>query len=339
MTATSSHPAMAGDAETCTSSATTAYAVFGGTLRSELPFPELEPCDASDAALPEWSLRIGDEPPPRPEAVPCGERQIGPERYRLLRVERGFRLEYSHAGTFDVDPSAGALTWYPGGETATRGELARSIVLGPALALMLEAQGHLCLHGGAVGVPDGAVAFVAPKHHGKSTLVMAMVRGGAEFLSDDTIAVAPGRPCMLKPGVRSARLWADSAETLRVEELCERVVTGIKTNASGFHGTTSARESIPLRAIYLLHPEPPSSASPPCWRVPLPPGAAVATLGQQAKLPDTLVGFAAAGRRLSVAARVASEVPVFELHLVRDFAALPDVVSRIVGWHADGSTT
>lgn len=311
--------------------ATTAYAVFGGTLRSELPFPEL---DVAPDTRTDWTVRIGDDPPAFPEAVQCGERQIGPERYRLLRTEQGFRLEYSHAGTFDIVPGTGDVTWYPGGDLSTREELARSIVLGPALALMLEAQGHLCLHGGAVGVGDGAIAFIAPKHHGKSTLVMALVRGGAEFLSDDTIAVAPGRPSMLKPGVRSARLWQDSAEQLRVNELCERVITGIKTSASGFHASTRASDAIPLRGIYLLHPEPPTGEAPPCWRVPLARGGAVATLGQQAKLPDTLVGFAAAGRRLAVAARVAGDVPVYELHLARSFAALPDVVTQIIAWHA-----
>ena len=40
---------------------------------------------------------------PRPEAVELlGVREIGPERYQLSRTPRGLRLEYSHAGTFDI---------------------------------------------------------------------------------------------------------------------------------------------------------------------------------------------------------------------------------------------
>ncbi|HYD54490.1 MAG TPA: hypothetical protein VEA99_17790 [Gemmatimonadaceae bacterium] len=310
------------------------YAVFGGVLRSELPFVEL---DVAPCETPDWRLRIGVQPPAREGLLPCGERALGPEHYRLSRFDGGFRLEYSHAGIFDLELDSATVTWYPRGEGDEHVELARSIVLGPMLALALEARGHLCLHGGAVQLGDGAVAFVAPKHHGKSTLVTALARSGARFISDDTLAVLPGAACVLRPGVNSARLWEDSARALRVDELCDRVVDGIKTVASGFGEAAPAGASLPLRAVYLLTPERDDADAPACRRTPLPPLAAAATLAQQAKLPDTLVGFAAAGARLALAARIASVVPVHRLHVARSFARLPEVVAQLRAWHGDAT--
>jgi hypothetical protein len=306
------------------------YRVFGGVLRSQLEFPELEP---SVGGAPTWLLRVGESAPERPGATIRGERQIGPERYRLLALDEGARLEYSHAGVFELSFARGEIVWYPNGYDETQRELARSIVLGPVLALALEAAGHLCLHGSAVALRDGAVAFVAPKHHGKSTLAMALARAGARFISDDTLALRPGTPTLLHPGVTSARLWDDTARELRVGELCERVVTGVKTTAAGFSADRVARAPVPLSAVYLIEPEYADEAKVPVRRTILTRPQAAATLAQQAKLPDSLVGYTAAGLRLSTAVRLASSVSVYRLHVARNFGLLPEVVKQIVDWH------
>jgi hypothetical protein len=306
------------------------YRVFGSVLRSELEFPELE---SSTAGTPTWSLRVGNDAPERADLALRGERQIGSERYRLLAFDGGARLEYSHAGVFDLSFNDGVIAWYPNGRDDAKCELARSIVLGPVLALALEASGHLCLHGSAVALQDGAVAFVAPKHHGKSTLAMALARAGAHFISDDSLALRPGVPTLLQPGVTSARLWDDTARELHVDELCDRVVTGIKTTATGFADDRVVRVATPLSAVYLIEPEYADDSAAPVRRTALSRPQAAATLAQQAKLPDSLVGYAAAGARLGTAVRLAARVPVYRLHVARSFGLLPEVVQQIVDWH------
>src|SRR5437867_8392130 len=75
------------------------YAVFGGRLRSEIDFPELV---RSPGEHPDWTFRVSSRQPPATRVELVGERRLGSEHYRLSRADAGFRLEYSHAGTFDI---------------------------------------------------------------------------------------------------------------------------------------------------------------------------------------------------------------------------------------------
>jgi hypothetical protein len=68
------------------------------------------------------------------------------------------------------------------------------------------------------------------------------------------------------------------------------------------------------------------------WRVELSHAEATIALSQQAKLADPLVGLAAAGKRLRLAAAVAAEVPTWNLHIVRDFERLDRSVERLFAW-------
>jgi hypothetical protein len=124
------------------------YGVFGGRLRSELQFPDLAPVSAAAA---DWTLRVSDaEVAPDETLALVGERQLGLETYRLFSGPQRIRLEYSHAGSFDISLDGTEITWYRRDDVIL--ELVRSIVLGPALAIALELAGVFCLHGSAVSV-------------------------------------------------------------------------------------------------------------------------------------------------------------------------------------------
>lgn len=303
------------------------YSVLGDVLESELAFPDL-PEVANGRGR--WRLTIGHgEPPPHPMA-PLGSRTLGPERYRLWQGEVGFRLEYSHAGTFEIREGGRNVVWYPSPEADP--ELARAIVLGPVLALALEIAGELCLHGSAVTAGAGAIAFLGGKYHGKSTLATALTAAGATLVSDDIVAIRPGAGSM-RPGVASVRLWEDSAAALRVSDLCERVTPGIKTTASGFGESIPATTRLPVHALYLLSPEPADADPRPCWRTPLRGPAAAVGLAHQTKLPADLVGRGRAGLQLGLAAAVAARVPVMRLHVVRDLSRLDATVAQLMEWH------
>lgn len=306
-----------------------AYAVLGGVLRSALPFPELPPADAASA--PTWTLRVGEGEPPSRPLVCLGERRVGSERLALWRTPDGLRLAYSHAGVFDLATDGAEVVWYGSADAAP--ELVRAMVLGPVLALAMEARGCLCLHGSAVAVDGRAIVFLGPKHFGKSTLATALVAGGACLVGDDVVAVQPGPPPRVRPGVASVRLWADAARRLRVDTLCDTVIPGIKTTALAFGGRACQAEDTPLAALYLLEPVPPGRAGAPVRRAPLVRTAAAVALAHQTKLSDALVGLAGAGRQLRAAAAVAATTPVFTLRVERDFDALPAVVERLLAWH------
>jgi hypothetical protein len=304
------------------------YAVYGGLLRSDLDFPELVPREGTRH---DWRLRVIDcAPPVERDLVLRGERQIGVESYRLWSGPSRLRLEYSHAGCFDITRQGSVITWYRRPDALE--ELVRNIVLGPALALSLDLAGLMCLHGSAVAIDGQAVVFLGPKYHGKSTLATAMTAAGARLLGDDLVPIELDGHPRVRPGVASVRLWNDAASALAVDRICESVAAGVKTTASGFARDALALADVPVRAVYLLSPERPGGATRPCWRTRLPVGAATIAIAQQAKLPDALIGLRAAGDRLRAAAALASAVPVFMLHTVRDFTQLDAVTRQIADW-------
>jgi hypothetical protein len=318
------------------------YGAFGGTLRSAIDFPEL---GERIAGSPDWTLHAVNGAPSLCDATPLGERKVGGETYRLAAIPGGLRLEYSHAGTFDIVDGGSSIHWYCVRDTQL--ELVRAIVLGPVLALALEASGHFCLHGSAVAFGDRAVGFLAPKHHGKSTLAVALAAAGARFVGDDTLAVRPGSPAILRPGIGSVRLWRDAAIALRVGLLCDTVIPGVKITAAGFHEPIVQRQALPLAAIYVLDPvvidaEPRGDgtwpAGGPTTRHRLNPAAAAVSLAHHTKLPDSLVGIRVAATRLRGAASIAATVPVFSLRIARDFARLPEAVQQLFAWHSADAT-
>ena len=304
------------------------YSVFGGVLRSQLPFPEL--VSASGRAA-DWTMRVVRDAPSRCDAQQLGERQTGAEHYRLWRLAHALRLEYSHAGIFDVSIDGSTIVWYCRGDVPA--ELVRTIVLGPALAIALEQRGLLCLHGSAVAVKDRTIAFVAPKHYGKSTLATALVGAGAQLLGDDLVAITPDSPPRIRPGIASVRLWEDAATHLEIGRHFDQVLRGVKTTAANPVNRASSLPELPVGGIYVLHPQLSGDGSDVVRRERLSSVGGAVTLAHHAKLPDSLVGLEAASKRIRVAARVATEVPVWRLEIVRDLKQLSDIAHRIIEWH------
>lgn len=304
------------------------FSAFGGVLAADLEFPELLLLDVS--AEPHWVMRISENAPPVVEVSALGERRVGLESYSLSRTPTGFRLEYSHAGVFDLSEDGTEIVWYRRADAIE--ELVRSIILGPVLALSLELSGLFCLHGSAVAIGHQAIVFLGPKHHGKSTLATALTVAGARLIADDLVVIAPGTPAMVRPGVPSVRLWDDAVGALPVHALCNTVIRGVKTTVSGFAERAFTRGELPLAAIYLLDPVAPREAFA-CARTRLPLVAAAIGLAHQTKLADSLIGMTAAGAKLASAAKLATSVPIWTLTSARDLGRLPAVVAQVMEWH------
>src|SRR5689334_19118571 len=305
------------------------YSVFGGVLRSALQFPELRSPRMS-GITPDWTVSVAHRRPPAYDAILVGSRTVREEQYELYQHSGGLRLKHSHAGTFDIGSTGSHIVWYHDGNALP--EFVRNIVLGPAIALALELSGFLCLHGSAVAIGDAAVAFVGPKHFGKSTLATALTAAGARLIGDDLLVVSGGPPATVRPGVASVRLWADMTSALPLSAICDRLIPGVKTTATGFAEQAVAAESALLRAIYVLSPVRSGATVPTVRRTLLSPSEATIALAHQTKLPPPLVGLRAAGTQLTAAATVAATVPIWILHPVRDIAKLDPLVSQILEW-------
>jgi len=151
------------------------YTVFGVGVNCAFELPELEPSPADPAHA--WTVEARMDPPPAPVAtlVATGSDTVyGSVRVRAFISDAMARLTFDDTGTFDLMPSKRLIRWYRGPDSDTRA--VRADLLGRVLAMAVHHDGALVLHASAVSIGEEVVAFLGPKHAGKSTLAMALVR-------------------------------------------------------------------------------------------------------------------------------------------------------------------
>lgn len=314
------------------------YLAFGGRIRSQLELPDLSPAPGRDS--PDWEFLVSEDPVPGSIEL-IGRREVEPGwAFHLHRTTEGLRLDYRGTGSFAVPVDGRRIVWYPLMDSELeldfQLELARAILLGPAMSLALHQMGILCLHGSAVMIGSEAVTFLAPKHHGKSTLALALTAAGCRLMTDDLVAIDARSLPQVLPGVQSLRLTSEMAERWQGRLPGTTLIEGYKKTLTGLPGESLAWTPAPLGAVYVLRSVLSLADGAAVTRDPLPTILAASSLAREKKLTDELVGFSAAGAMLRWIAHVVSTVPVYRLAVLRDLARLPDVVHEIMAWHGEG---
>jgi hypothetical protein len=304
------------------------YQVFGGVLRSELEFPELDAATRTDV---DWTLFVTTSPAPDvPVGPPLGEDKVDQGvMVRSYVTPTGFRLVYDDTGVFDVSAGGREIRWHR--PAAADLEAGRLDVLGRVLALALHAEGWLSLHGSAVALAEGAVAFLAPKGNGKSTLAFALMRAGAALMTDDTVVIDSGSPPTVRPGVQSVRLFRDSADWLSAPAPIAGT-SDIKATFGQLSDDARRLTRAPLAALYLLESVPAGTIAEPLARERLEGPAAVLGLLGQTKI-GALLGGAEAPTVFASVVALAERSPIYKLRVARDYDRLGIVVDRIMAWH------
>ncbi len=303
------------------------YHVFGGCLRCDLDFGELRPAAGAE---PNWTLNTLRESPTQKKTELLGEDSATAEaKVYLYRTPDGFLLEYDDTGVFDIRDSGTKISWYPGPEADL--DACRADILGRVLPVAMHSAGVLSLHGSATHLSSGAIAMLAPKFHGKSTLAGALVAAGGKLLSDDAVPVEFEPSVMVRPGVHGLRLWEDSARRVDGNRTTETGAGG-KMVLSDFPEAQLMLEPTPLSAIYLLSPYLPDGERTGISREKLSPVLAALALVRHNKL-GSLLGQSEAANTLDRAASLTKSVPVYSLFFPRDFELLDDVVEQLKDWH------
>jgi len=248
---------------------------------------------------------------------------------RAFRSPDELRLAFDDTGTFDVRIGERTILWYPGpeaNEAAVRADL-----LGRVLSLAAHAEGRLPLHASAVSIDGRAIAFLGPKHAGKSTTALAMVRSGARLLADDAVVIrvdASGTP-WAAAGVQRPRLWTDSVRALRLDVGASG---GEKPTLDAFPPSLLQAGEVPLCACYILKPASAEGAA--VVRIELSPVHAALAFVQFSKL-GALLGGSEASLVLDRAATLAEAVPTYVVEVARDLRRLDGVAEQFLHWHRD----
>lgn len=318
------------------------YFVFGGCLRSELTFPELT---HAHGCAPNWVLHRGTLSR-NGDAEVVSDVELSPTcRIRLTCGDGWFRYFHSCTGSFEVFADGRRILFEP----AEQGNLdgARADFVSRVLLYCVDHTSITWLHGSAVRIGEGAVAFLGPSGSGKSTMALALARAGAEHICDDTLPVeASGNP-VVWPSDDIIRLCSDSraqlassASAIRRESDGKFVMTRREV-AFGQSSSASVAPDYarrPLKAIYVLNPDESAQTGTTVSRRLVSPTTGIAVLMQHLKLRP-VVSREDPVRLVKQLGAIVRAVPVYELTVSRDWSVVDEVVERLMSWNTQPSVS
>jgi hypothetical protein len=202
-------------------------------------------------------------------------------------------------------------------------------LLGPVMALLLHQRGFLVLHGSAVNMGTGAVAFLGHRGNGKSTTAIHLYVEGYPLVADDILAIKfddEGLP-VVYPGYPHVRL---SDEAYNQVKNHTDILTPIRTLAGKVFCDASHQfspEPVKLEKIYVIEKVQPDSGA----------TMGISVLKSQENLID-LIRHSVANRifqhttqkeNLISCAQLVNHVDVKRLEIVHSFTDIHDMVRVI----------
>jgi hypothetical protein len=173
----------------------------------------------------------------------------------LLLGRRGdnYLLRFPDLADFVVPKDAREIFCCP--EPDIPSDTIRHLLLDQVIPLVLSKQGRLVLHGSAVLIPHGAVAFLGETGQGKSTLASSFSAKGSPVLTDDCLLVKEEDGQLLAiPSYPSLRLWPETADALLGPEkqLADVAHYTGKKRLDQNVGLSFCDQPAPLQRIYFL---------------------------------------------------------------------------------------
>ncbi len=172
---------------------------------SDLLLPGLPPCSGT--------LRTGDEIWIRRSRLPEALLSVTAEFPDGQCNKHEFLLNIPQAARFLI--RGGTEILVDQAPTCSPGDVC-AYLLGSAFGVLCHQRGILPLHGSAIDVAEGCVAFVGNSGAGKSTLVAALGARGHQVISDDVcyLKLADKEGVQAWPGIGRIRLWEDALAVL-----------------------------------------------------------------------------------------------------------------------------
>jgi len=309
------------------------YRLYGATVSSTVPLPELVAVPDSEESSPadlhfEMTARL--DVPSRRHTVLTMTSPDGTLWLSGEKTERGFRLRFPGLAEFDVveDGALVRCAAHPG----TPPETTRHLLLDQIVPLLLNLRGSEALHASVVLISRGACAFIGKSGRGKSTLAAAFQRVGTPVLSDDCLVLAIRNDrVMVEPAYPGLRLWADAMDALCDSRTSHQPVshyTSKQRIVSPEPGNTTLHAH-PVCAVYALTREEEDSPDRGLPRIePLSLRDGVMELVASAFRLD-LGDRAMLLRQMHLLERVVRLVPVKRLRIPTAFDALPAVCELI----------
>jgi hypothetical protein len=312
------------------------YSLYGLTVASDAPFPELAGCEVHSAsASPDVAVRLRRPhmaAPASAEFVARSTLATGVPWMNCARIENGYLLRFVDYADFIVD-RAGSSIECSGSSQNVELVTIRHLVLDQVFPYVLNLRGLEAIHATAVELNGGAVAFSGPAGAGKSTLAASFFAAGLNALGDDCLTLKFDGSVRVIPAYPGIRLWTDSARALAIDGSNAAATSEYSTKRRMLGGQHRARFSsgpVELRVIYLLSR--PGEDEPTLSDVVIEDLAAADAFIElvSASFPLDVEDREMLARHFSFMQTVAARVPVRRLRIPNDFAALPKVREAIL---------
>jgi hypothetical protein len=239
--------------------------------------------------------------------------------------------------TLTPDPVSGGLTlidtargraWFTVRDEGSLAWWERGSPVRPALTRLLGGPHGRLMHAAAVAHGDSGALITGRGGIGKSTLALACVEAGLDYIGEDYVMLVPGAPPTVGLVYTTAKLDPRSLELLPglAGAVSHPAGDGVEKAVLrlGEAHPDALRRSAPVTAIVV--PRLDASVREPVLE-PVPATQAVLALAPT----STLHTFDPEGEALGIAADVAREVPAFALGVGRDPAAGAAVIAELLG--------
>ena len=311
------------------------YSICDLVLASNIPLPELIPATVGNTEC-RFELLAGD--------LPCadgvewfhqwtieedGVTEDGARReepwLRLGRCSDAYVLRFPSYAEFIIAKDTNSIRCRPLAHTAEM--TVRHLLLDQVLPLILSRRESLVLHASAVLTRHGAIAFAGKTGKGKSTLATSFALEGFPLVSDDYLVLRQGQEgWMAMPGYPGVRLWPSTVQAIGPQDLPTREGASytVKRRVANTKLLPQADGPVPLRRLYVLAEEAESTS---IEKVPL--GRSMISLLEFAYNLD-ITDRAFLRQQFATIKQVTKDVPVYAIHFLREYSALPAVREAIL---------
>lgn len=217
-----------------------AYRVYGLTIHSWLPLPEL--ITAPEDLIPDLTFSRAE-----PAAIPPDWRTFGAHFVEPLHE---VVLSYGEAGSYIVRAGREiAVVVEPGQDEAT----VRINLLGVALAVAQHQRGRLVLHGSVMLVNGKVIVFLGASGWGKSTIAASFHAAGFQLIADDLAVLEfVDGVALVQPAYPQQKLWPDTLSALGADPLALPPVTATATKRNRRLAGHFATRALPIDRLYVL---------------------------------------------------------------------------------------
>ena len=290
-----------------------AYHLAGLRIVSEIALPGLMAC--ADQIGPSVSIRRARLPETLSSVTAVFPEGQCNDNELLFSIPDAGRYLIRSGSEILVDPAA----------NSSLGDVA-AYLLGTAFGVLCHQRGTTPLHGSAIDVVDGCVAFVGDSGAGKSTMAAALASRGHQVISDDLCVFdASEQGVRVWPGLNRLRLWEDALAALDCDQPgIEREFRGLNKYLVPTQPIRNPRTPRRLQRVYQLAA---AADGDPTTITRLQGAASVEVLMQNIYRVTMAERMGRKAKLFVACAAAARDVPVYRLSRPLGFQILPDVLN------------